>query len=135
MNRTTATLLGIPAMLAGLVLAAAPASAATTAQVSTATVTGGSSTTLTVGFSYACDANGPVRALSVVAEDRASGALGLTRSTPNCTGQPITLTQPVPSLNGNSFVAGHTVTVSVRLDDGDGNEVLWATRQLTVANS
>ncbi|WP_281004931.1 hypothetical protein [Nocardia thailandica] len=41
----------------------------------------------------------------------------------------------MPSLNGNSFVAGHTATFSVRLDDGDGNEVLWATGQLTIAGS
>ncbi|MFD6393146.1 hypothetical protein ACWF9G_19225 [Nocardia sp. NPDC055029] len=135
MNRTTATLLGLPAMIAGVVLAAAPAYAATSAQVNTATVAGSSSTTVSVNFGYACDANGPVRTLSVVAEDPASGALGLTRSTPNCTGQTITLTQQVPSLNGHSFVAGHTANVSVRLDDGDGNEVLWVTKQLTIASS
>ncbi|MFJ4191939.1 hypothetical protein [Kitasatospora sp. NPDC089509] len=132
MNGRIVTWLGVPALAMGLLLAAAPAQAATGVRIDGATVSGGASRTVNVTVEYSCDAGGFVRSATVVAEDRSSGALGTTRFTPNCTGTTVTAVVPVASLNQNGYTAGDLVGVHASLLDGEDNEVLGAVSQLAI---
>ncbi|MFF7588648.1 hypothetical protein ACFZCK_14295 [Kitasatospora purpeofusca] len=132
MNGRIVALLGLPALTAGVLLAAAPAHAATAVRIDSATVTGSASVTVNVAVEYSCDPRGFVRAAAVIAEDRRSGALGVTRFTPTCTGAAVTALVPVKTLNRNSYAAGDPGSVRLSLMDSDDTEVLGVITQLTI---
>jgi hypothetical protein len=134
MNGRIVTWLGAPALAAGMLLGAAPAQAATAVQIDGVTVAGGASKTVNVTIEYSCDAGGPVRSATVSAEDRRSGALGVTRFTPNCTGTTVKTVVPVTSLDQNGYAAGDPGSFHASLLDLDDTEVLGAITQLAIAN-
>ncbi|WP_406115019.1 hypothetical protein [Kitasatospora purpeofusca] len=135
MNGRITALLGVPALAAGVLLVAAPAHAATAVRIDSATVSGGASVTVDVAVEYSCDPRGFVRSAAVIAEDRRSGALGVTRFTPTCTGTAVTALVPVRTLNRNSYAAGSPGSFRLSLMEGDDTEVLGIITRLTIGGA
>ncbi|MFJ3221455.1 hypothetical protein ACIPLC_36745 [Kitasatospora sp. NPDC086801] len=135
MNGRIVTLLGIPALLAGAVLGAAPAHADTGVRIAGATVSGGASATVNVTIAYSCDTGAFVASATVTAEDRGSGALGFTRFTPNCTGANVTVTVPVTTLNQSRYAAGDTAAVRASLLDGTDTELVGTITRLPIGTA
>ncbi|MFB8170201.1 hypothetical protein ACFC60_19845 [Kitasatospora purpeofusca] len=135
MNGRIVSLLGLPALAAGALLVAAPAHAATAVRIDSATVPGSASVTTNVAVEYSCDPRGLVRTAAVIAEDRGSGALGVTRFTPTCTGAAVTAVVPVKSLNRNSYVAGNPGSFRLSLMDLDDTEVLGVITRLAIRSA
>ncbi|MFD7595458.1 hypothetical protein ACFV6D_20770 [Kitasatospora sp. NPDC059812] len=135
MNGRIVTLLGVPVLLAGAVLGAAPAHAGTGVRIDGATVSGGASATVNVTIAYSCDAGDFVASATVTAEDRTSGALGYARFTPNCTGTNVQVTVPVTTLNQSRYAAGDTAAVRASLLDATDTEVVGSITRLTVGTA